>query len=191
MVKNRNIELGARGVKDYTLLGMNHNINWNASAYAGRNFNDIIFIGGNRVGTGYFRNVGNTQRMGTELGLNGKLGNKLSWYGNYSYVRATFETSQNISSAGHSSNPFECDGAIAGATANDQDACESSEGYQIGVGPERCNSWSFPPILRELELVMPQLNLLAWHWIQNIILINFTEVMKTITMVKKYLDTSY
>ena len=135
MVKNRNIELGARGVKDYTLLGMNHNINWNASAYAGRNFNDIIFIGGNRVGTGYFRNVGNTQRMGTELGLNGKLGKKLSWYGNYSYVRATFETSQNISSAGHSSNPFECDGPEAGATANDQEACESSEGYQIGVGP--------------------------------------------------------
>ena len=135
MVKNRNIELGARGVKAYNLFGMNHNINWNTSAYAGRNFNDIIFIGGNRVGTGYFRNVGNTQRMGTELGLNGKLGNKLSWYGNYSYVRATFETSQNISSAGHSSNPFECDGAIAGATANDQDTCESSEGYQIGVGP--------------------------------------------------------
>ena len=77
---------------------MSHNINWNASAYAGRNFNDIIFIGGNRVGTGYFRNVGNTQRMGTELGLNGKLGNKWSWYGNYSYVRASFETSQNISS---------------------------------------------------------------------------------------------
>ncbi len=43
-------------------------------------------------------NVGNTQRMGTELGLNGKLGNKWSWYGNYSYVRASFETSQNISS---------------------------------------------------------------------------------------------
>ncbi len=55
MVKNRNIEMGARGIKSYNLFGMNHNINWNASAYAGRNFNDIIFIGGNRVGTGYFR----------------------------------------------------------------------------------------------------------------------------------------
>ena len=105
---------------------MNHNINWNASAYAGRNFNDIIFIGGNRVGTGYFRNVGNTQRMGTELGLNGKLGNKWSWYGNYSYVRASFETSQNISSPGHSQSHearwFRCLWCnVAGATANDQE----------------------------------------------------------------------
>ena len=32
--------------------------------------NDIIFIGGNKVGTGYFRNVGNTQRMGAELAFN-------------------------------------------------------------------------------------------------------------------------
>ena len=94
MVKNRNIELGARGNKNYSLMGMDHNINWNVSAYAGRNYNDIIFIGGNRVGTGYFRNVGNTQGLGTEFALNGKLGKKWSWYGNYSYVRASFETHQ-------------------------------------------------------------------------------------------------
>ena len=53
---------------------MDHSIQWNATAFAGRNFDDIIFIGGNRVGTGYFRNVGNTQRLGTELGMSGKLG---------------------------------------------------------------------------------------------------------------------
>ena len=47
-------------------------------------------------GTGYFRNVGNTQRMGTEVALNGKLGEKWSWYGNYSYVRASFETHQKL-----------------------------------------------------------------------------------------------
>ena len=55
-------------------MGMKHIIDWNLSAYAGRNYNDIIFIGGNRVGTGYFRNVGNTQRLGTEFALNGSLG---------------------------------------------------------------------------------------------------------------------
>ena len=66
--KNRSFEFGARGDKGgYSLLGMDHNIDWNLSAFAGRNYNDIIFIGGNRVGTGYFRNVGNTQRMGTEV----------------------------------------------------------------------------------------------------------------------------
>ena len=138
-VKNRNMEMGARGNKSYNLLGMNHNISWNASAYAGRNYNDIIFIGGNRVGTGYFRNVGNTQRMGTEIGLSGKLGNKWSWYGNYSYVRASFETSQKISSPGHSENPFEAEGsgtfASDAAATTDQETGESAESYQIQVGP--------------------------------------------------------
>ena len=73
-VKNRSFEFGARGDTGYSLMGIDHNLNWTATAFAGRNYNDIIFIGGNRVGTGYFRNVGNTQRMGTELSFNGKLG---------------------------------------------------------------------------------------------------------------------
>ncbi len=143
-VKNRSFEFGARGLKGgHTLFGMDHTINWNATAFAGRNYNDIIFIGGNRVGTGYFRNVGNTQRMGTELALNGSLGEKWSWYGNYSYVRASFETHQKIASAGHSENPHACSGSdeyganAAGDTnaTNDQNSCESRESYQIQVGP--------------------------------------------------------
>lgn len=143
-VKNRSFELGARGVKEgYSLFGMNHEIDWNATAFAGRNFNDIIFIGGNRVGTGYFRNVGNTQRMGAELALNGKLDNKWSWYGNYSYVRASFETHQKISSPGHYENPHACEGpeeygASGGGdtnATNDQESCEAREAYQIQVGP--------------------------------------------------------
>ena len=144
-VKNRSFEFGARGDQNYNFLGMDHDVNWTATAFAGRNYNDIIFIGGNRVGTGYFRNVGNTQRMGTELALSGKLGKKWTWYGNYSYVRASFETHQKISSAGHTENPFTalCDGAeeyganAAGDTAAeaDQEHCESGESYQIQIGP--------------------------------------------------------
>ena len=102
-VKNRSFEIGARGfTKAYKLFDIDHNIKWDATAFAGRNYNDIIFIGGNRVGTGYFRNVGNTQRMGTELGFSGKLGGNWTWYSNYSYVRASYETHQKIASAGHS-----------------------------------------------------------------------------------------
>ncbi len=143
-VKNRSFEMGARGITNkHKLFGMNHNIKWDATAFAGRNYNDIIFIGGNRVGTGYFRNVGNTQRMGTELGLSGKLGNHWTWYSNYSYVRASFETHQKIASAGHSENPFSCEGPeeyganAAGDTSaeEDQESCESNEAYQIQVGP--------------------------------------------------------
>ncbi len=143
-VKNRSFEIGARGfTKAYKLFDMDHNIKWDATAFAGRNYNDIIFIGGNRVGTGYFRNVGNTQRMGAEFALNGKLGEKWTWYSNYSYVRASFETHQKIASAGHSENPFSCSGPEeygADATGdtnatNDQSSCESNEAYQIQVGP--------------------------------------------------------
>ena len=124
MVVNRNIELGARGIKSYNLMGMNHNIDWNLSAYAGRNYNDIIFIGGNRVGTGYFRNVGNTQRLGTEFALNGKLGKKWTWFTKYAYVRATFETSQRLSSVGHPLNTYDDD---------DFDDNELREAFQIQV----------------------------------------------------------
>ncbi len=125
-VVNRNFEIGASGIKSgYQLMGMDHTINWNMSAYAGRNYNDIIFIGGNRVGTGYFRNVGNTQRIGAEFVLNGQLGEKWSWFTNYAYVRATFETSQMISSVGHPHNTFEDD---------DFDDNVLREQYQIPIG---------------------------------------------------------
>ncbi len=124
MVVNRNLEIGARGNKNYNLMGMNHYIDWNLSAYAGRNYNDIIFIGGNRVGTGYFRNVGNTQRLGTEFALNGTLGKKWTWFAKYAYVRATFETSQRLSSVGHPLNTFDDD---------DYDDNELREAFQIQV----------------------------------------------------------
>ncbi len=121
-VVNRNIELGARGDLDNNFLGMDHKFSWNVSAYAGRNYNDIIFIGGNRIGTGYFRNVGNTQRLGTEFALNGQLGKKWTWFTKYAYVRATFETSQRISSVGHPLNTFDDD---------DYDENEAREAFQI------------------------------------------------------------
>ncbi len=125
-VVNRNFEIGANGSSGYELMNMNHSINWSVSGYAGRNYSDIIFIGGNRVGTGYFRNVGNTQRLGAELALNGTLGEKWSWFSKYAYVRATFETSQMISSVGHPHNTHEDD---------DLDANELRETYQIPIKP--------------------------------------------------------
>ena len=125
-VVNRNIEVGARGSKKYNLNGTTHLIDWTVNAYAGRNYNDIIFIGGNRVGTGYFRNVGNTQRIGSEFALNGQLGSKWNWFAKYAYVRATYETSQNISSVGHPTNTYDDD---------DFDDNVLREGFQIPIRP--------------------------------------------------------
>ena len=125
-VINRNIELGARGnLKGHKLFNFNHTMSWALNAYAGRNYNDIIFIGGNKVGTGYFRNVGNTQRLGTEFVLNGQLAKKWNWYTKYAYVRATFETNQKISSVGHPTNTYDDD---------DFDDNQLREAFQIQVG---------------------------------------------------------
>ena len=43
-VVNRNFEIGARGRESFVLYGTAQNINWTLNAFAGRNYNDIIFI---------------------------------------------------------------------------------------------------------------------------------------------------
>ncbi len=135
-VVNRNFEIGARGRENFELYNMNHKIDWSLNAFAGRNYSDIIFIGGNRVGTGYFRNVGNTRRLGTEFALNGKLGKKWSWFAKYAYVNATFETSQNISSVGHPSNPHDDDDSVASAAAYEKYQIHMKPGDSIpGISP--------------------------------------------------------
>lgn len=125
-VKNRNFEIGARGNKSFNYFDSKQNVDWTLNAFAGRNYSDIIFIGGNRAGTGYFRNVGNTQRLGAEFALNGRIGKKWNWFAKYAYVRATFETSQKISSVGHPTNSYDDD---------DFDDNELRENFQIPIKP--------------------------------------------------------
>ncbi|HET8937186.1 MAG TPA: TonB-dependent receptor [Polyangiales bacterium] len=61
------------------------------AAFGARNVNDILFVAGSRVGTGYFRNAGDTQRLGAELALRGHFG-ALQLYAAYTFLRATFES---------------------------------------------------------------------------------------------------
>ena len=135
-VVNRNIEIGARGNNTFQFNKIDHSVDWSVNAFAGRNYNDIIFIGGNRVGTGYFRNVGNTQRVGTEFALNGNVGDQWSWFAKYGYVHAIFKTSQNISSVGHPSNPFDDDDSVASASAYEKYQIHMKPGDNIpGISP--------------------------------------------------------
>ncbi|MFW5450120.1 MAG: TonB-dependent receptor [Methylophagaceae bacterium] len=83
-------EAGVRG-------GFN-SVSWTAGIFHTVNKDDIIFIpveegiSGN-INNGFFDNVGETKRQGVELGLSGALaGDKLTWFSNYSYVDATFES---------------------------------------------------------------------------------------------------
>jgi outer membrane receptor protein involved in Fe transport len=84
----RTVELGANGTSS---LG-DISFSWLADVYDTRNCNDILFVSsGSFIGSGYFTNVGNTERRGAEAGL------KAAWRDwdasvNYGYVDATFRS---------------------------------------------------------------------------------------------------
>ena len=75
---------------------------WHVGGFRALNSNDILFIstGGATGNQGYFSNVGDTMRMGMELGLSGTW-KKLDWSVNYSYLEATYETAFLASSPNH------------------------------------------------------------------------------------------
>ncbi|MFK8067464.1 MAG: TonB-dependent receptor [Gammaproteobacteria bacterium] len=79
------------------LRGKNTGVNWNANVFYTELKDDLFFFPSTeddpadpRLRTGNFDNIDKTARAGLELGLNGET-EKLDWFANYSYVRATFE----------------------------------------------------------------------------------------------------
>ena len=82
---------------------LSNKLNWNAGVFRTGNSDDIQFIASGTSGSGYFQNVGKTQRQGIELGLTGKM-DKFSFTANYSYVEATFQTPFTESSSSNSTS---------------------------------------------------------------------------------------
>lgn len=81
----RSFEAGARG----RLPG---DIAWEVAGYRTRIRDDITFVASPRlIGTGYFQNAGNTDRVGVDLTLNGHA-SRLDWYASYAAIEATFES---------------------------------------------------------------------------------------------------
>ena len=85
------------------LRGKFNSISWTAGVFHTVNKDDIIFIpveeGGpsGNLNNGIFDNIAKTKRQGVELGLNGAaIADKLTWFSNYSYVDATFESSFDV-----------------------------------------------------------------------------------------------
>lgn len=98
----KSFEGGFRG--SFVNLGIMDALGWQIGAFHTTNKDDIIFqnTGGVSGNEGFFENVGDTERAGMELGLNGVV-KRLNWFMNYSYVSATFEDSFE---AGSANNPF-------------------------------------------------------------------------------------
>jgi outer membrane receptor protein involved in Fe transport len=84
----RTVELGARGRG----TGRDLTLDWSADVYGTRSSNDIIFVSaGPLIGSGYFQNSGETQRLGAEAALQGTW-RRLDFHANYGLVRATFQS---------------------------------------------------------------------------------------------------
>lgn len=87
-VVSRSLELGLRGrhrVGDARLA-------WSLATFASVNDDDILFVAGRLVGTGYFRNAGRTRRLGGEAGVE----LRLPWasaFAAYQLLHATFQSS--------------------------------------------------------------------------------------------------
>ena len=83
-------EAGVRGK-------LGQDIHWNIGAYNTRTDNDIQFIFSSQS-LGYFKNMGETERKGIEIGLYGKV-DKLSFAANYGFVDATYQSNFEIGRA--------------------------------------------------------------------------------------------
>jgi outer membrane receptor protein involved in Fe transport len=98
-VVSRTVELGVR-----TRLGERAHpwLRGSLGVFGTRNEDDILFVAGSRVGTGYFRNAGTTQRLGFELSVDVDRG-PIDFYASYTLLRATFEEDLELPGT---ANPF-------------------------------------------------------------------------------------
>jgi outer membrane receptor protein involved in Fe transport len=82
------VEAGAKGNAAFGAV----TFDWSADAYATRNQNDIIFeSSGPTVASGFFANVGNTQRIGADIAVDAKW-QDFDFRANYGFVDARFES---------------------------------------------------------------------------------------------------
>ena len=85
----RSVEGGLRGrVRDAS----GWRLNWSVAVYRTAIADDILFVASPLlIGTGYFRNAGDTHRVGLDAQLDGGV-ERLGWYAGYGLVDATFQS---------------------------------------------------------------------------------------------------
>jgi outer membrane receptor protein involved in Fe transport len=95
-VVSRTLEAGIRG-------GGESPLRWSAGWFRGANRDDILFVASKQTGFGYFKNFGRTLRQGTEFDASARIGRALLG-ASYTYLRATFESAEEVNGAGNSTN---------------------------------------------------------------------------------------
>jgi outer membrane receptor protein involved in Fe transport len=95
-VVSRALEFGLRGRQRWG----HKRLRWSLAAFGSRNQDDILFVAGARIGTGYFRNAGQTQRLGIEANVEGRIG-VLDVFASYQLLRASFESALRLPGDNH------------------------------------------------------------------------------------------
>ena len=96
------VEAGIRGeLPEFESLDIG-TVNWSVSGFHTVNKDDIVFqsTGGITANEGFFDNIGDTRRIGAEVGLDGNYG-PVDWFLNYSLVNATFRDAFMVNSPNH------------------------------------------------------------------------------------------
>ena len=99
----RTFEAGVRS-------GTETKLSWSAGWFRAQNSNDILFVASTATGFGYFKNFGKTQRQGFEADVHGRI-SRLSIGGGYTFLDATYQSSETVDGSGNSTN----DNALKGA----------------------------------------------------------------------------
>jgi outer membrane receptor protein involved in Fe transport len=106
-VVTRTFEAGIRN-------GRESKWNWNAGWFRAVNHDDILFLASTQTGYGYFKNFGETLRQGFETSLNKRI-HRATLGGSYTYLSATYQSTETFDGASNSTN----DAALSGAKGMD------------------------------------------------------------------------
>ncbi len=99
-VLTRTMEAGVRGSS-----GGRDGLRWNLGLFRANNKDDILFVADDTSGFGYFKNFGKTRRQGLEAGFSWPLHSAGGTVGaQYTYLDATFRSSEELGGTGNSSN---------------------------------------------------------------------------------------
>jgi outer membrane receptor protein involved in Fe transport len=95
-VVTRTFEAGVRGT-------LENKLRWSAGWFRGENYNDLLFVASEQTGFGYFTNFGKTRRQGAEASISARV-KKFTLGGNYTFLDATYQSSQTIDGGSNSAN---------------------------------------------------------------------------------------
>ena len=96
-VVTQTVEAGVRG-------GTSSRFTWNLGVFRADNRDDILFVADNQAGFGYFKNFGKTRRQGIEAGTSARVGEALNVGLNYTYLDATYRSTEIVNGSANSSN---------------------------------------------------------------------------------------